>query len=214
MKNRISKLVTLSILFFSLLVSYAQEPEAKTPESSGPSPAMQRRAELEAHYREQFEAQVALPDEEAPLDELNRRKAVLELQQQQLQLEQEKSKKWLPVIMPFAAFFFVLAILGIIFGYERKKDQNRHETIRIYLEKGIEVPAELLIDEDHPHAKQSTSDLRKGIIWSVVGIGISITALIILGSDRGAAIGLIPICIGIGYLVAAKLDPKPARGEE
>lgn len=214
MKNRISKLVTLSILFFSFLVSYAQEPEAETPESSGPSPAMQRRAELEAHYREQFEAQVALPDEEAPLDELNRRKAVLELQQQQLQLEQEKSKKWLPVIMPFAAFFFVLAILGIIFGYERKKDQNRHETIRIYLEKGIEVPAELLIDEDHPHAKQSTSDLRKGIIWSVVGIGISITALIILGSDRGAAIGLIPICIGIGYLVAAKLDPKPARGEE
>lgn len=157
------------------------------------------------------------------MEEIERRKALLEIRKQELALEKEEqgSGGWLfrffphgmglQMIMPFAAFLFVLGILSIIFGYERKKDQNRHETIRVYLEKGMEVPPELLIDEDHPHAKKAISDYRKGIIWTVVGIGISITALIILGSDRGAALGLIPVCIGVGYLLAAKLDPKTSK---
>ena len=157
-------------------------------------------------------AAVEQASEELPAyDEIHRRKALAEARKLEIANIEDERGMWLAFVMPFAAFLFVLGILGIIFGYERKKDRNRHETIRAYLEKGIEVPTELLIDEDHPHAKNSTSDLRKGIIWTVVGIGVSITVLIISGSDRGIALGLIPICIGIGYLVVAKLDPKPRK---
>ena len=163
----------------------------------------------------QMVEQASGADEDLPsMEEINRRKAYAELRRLEIQNEEDERGMWLAYVMPFAAFIFVLSLLWIIFSYDRKKDRNRHETIRAYLEKGMEVPTELLIDEDHPHAKRATSDLRKGIIWTVVGIGISITALIILGSDRGAALGLIPVCIGIGYLVAAKLDPKPVQEEK
>ena len=154
------------------------------------------------------------------MDEIERRKAFLELRKQEIALEKEERGKgaWLgrifppgmglQMVMPFAAFVFVLAILSIIFGYERKKDRNRHETIRAYLERGIEVPIELLIDEDHPHAKKPTSDIRKGVIWLCVGIGISLAVFILNVSLRSAAIGLIPVFIGIGYIVAARLDTQ------
>lgn len=142
------------------------------------------------------------------IEEIERRRANLELQRQQIKLDEEKNEMWLPRVMPFSAFIFVLLLLSIIFGYEWKKDKNRNETIRRYLEKGIEVPRQLLVDKDNPGSWKPVSDVRKGLIWFSVGLGVSLTLFIISESARGAAIGIIPLFIGIGYLVAAKLDPK------
>ncbi len=192
MKNCLHLITIVLSLVISVPSAIAQE------EKPAESPTVEQAAHTES-----------LPS----MEEINKRKAYAELRKMEIAIAEDEGGMWLAFVMPFAAFIFVLALLSIIFGHEKKKDRNRHETIRVYLEKGMEVPPELLIDEDHPHAKKSISDLRKGIIWTVVGIGISITALIIMGSNRGAALGLIPVCIGVGYLLAAKLDPKPSTDQ-
>jgi energy-coupling factor transporter transmembrane protein EcfT len=128
----------------------------------------------------------------------------------------------LPLLIPFAGMAFSLLALLVIFGWLRKVDQHRHETIRKYLENGKEVPEEFLVGQDKPKNWQPVSDIRKGLIWCSVGLGISLTLFILTGSSmynfsgagRTSAIGIIPLFIGIGYLIAAKLDPKRSNEEE
>lgn len=161
------------------------------------------------------EQSVMSENEDLPsMEEIDRRRALAELRRLEIQNSEDDGGMVLAFVMPFAAFIFVLTLMWIIFSYERKKDHNRHETIRVYLEKGLEVPPQLLIDKDNPQTWRATSDLRKGIIWTVIGVGISVTVLILVGSDRGAVLGLIPVCIGIGYFIAAKLDPRPTQKPE
>ena len=147
------------------------------------------------------------------MEEITKRKAFAQLRKMEIANEEDERGMWLAYVMPFAAFGFVLTLLSIIFGFERKKDRNRHDTIRVYLEKGLEVPPELLVDKDNPKTWKPTSDIRKGVIWFTVGLGISLTVFIFAMSSRGAALGLIPMFIGIAYFIAAKLDPKPSQQE-
>ena len=158
---------------------------------------------LNAHAQEE-----EVPPTDPVLLEIEREKARVEL-------KEEKNKLWIVWIMPFAGMGFTLALLSIIFGYSRKADQNRHETIRRYLEKGEVVPERLLIDPDNPRAGKPISDRRKGVIWTSIGLGIG--AFLVISSDgslKAGAFGLIPLFIGIGYFVAARLDPQPVDKDQ
>ncbi|MDA0347441.1 MAG: DUF6249 domain-containing protein [Verrucomicrobia bacterium] len=127
----------------------------------------------------------------------------------------------IPLFIPFAGMAFSLVALLVIFGWLRIVDKNRHATIQKYLELGKEVPEELLADRGKPKNWQPVSDIRKGLIWCSVGLGISLTLFILTGSSiynfsgagRSSAIGIIPLFIGIGYLIAAKLDAKGSNEE-
>ena len=83
----------------------------------------------------------------------------------------------------------------------------RQRTIRMMVEKGQPVPAELLA----PHARtvRQRSDVRRGVIWTMIGLG----AMIFFGAvnewEGGVwSIGLIPFLIGLGYLMVWKLEGK------
>lgn len=139
----------------------------------------------------------------------------IERERARVELQDEKNKLWVVWIMPFAGMGFTLAILTIIFGYSKKADQNRHETIRRYLEKGEEVPERLLIDPDNPRAGKPVSDKRKGVIWIAIGLGLGSFLLVSSGgSMKSAAISLLPLFIGLGYFVAARYDPQKTDGDE
>ena len=130
-------------------------------------------------------------------------------------LKKEKLGLWLAWIMPFTGMGFTLAILAIIFGYSRKADQNRHDTIRMFLEKGIEVPERLLIDPENPTPGKRMSDVRKGVIWTVIGLGLAGVFFIGSGGNwRACSMGLLPLLIGVGYFIVGRLDPKPTTSDE
>ncbi len=117
----------------------------------------------------------------------------------------------MPLVMPFAGMGFTLLVLWIIFGHSRRVDQNRHETIWRYLERGEEVPVQLLIDPDNPATwRKPVTDRRKGILWCAVGLGLGVM-LVIWGDGnlRKGALAVVPLCIGLGYLIAARLEPAP-----
>jgi hypothetical protein len=142
--------------------------------------------------------------------------ALLEMEREraEVELKKEKNQLFLARVMPFVGMGFTLAILAIIFGYGRRTDQNRHETIRRYLEKGKPVPSQLLIDPDTPATwRKPVSDRRKGILWVAVGLGVGLALIVMGGGEwRKGAVAIIPLCIGMGYLVAATLEPREPEG--
>jgi hypothetical protein len=112
------------------------------------------------------------------------------------------------IIVP-VAFFVCVAIIGALFlvGYSRYTAQ-RHETLRAMVEKGMQIPPELL-----GHAKRPPSparDRRRGILLICAGIGIGLF-LILADGEEGASMGLVPILIGVGYLIVAKLEGRKER---
>jgi hypothetical protein len=107
-------------------------------------------------------------------------------------------------IMPIILFTFILIILFIPFFFNYKKTKGRQLIINNLIEKGQEIPKELLM----PQVKTSRSDLHKGIVLIGFGLSISIVLLSIKIpiNIHLWTLGLIPLFIGIGYLVSFKLE--------
>jgi Domain of unknown function (DUF6249) len=83
----------------------------------------------------------------------------------------------------------------------------RQRTIRMMVEKGQPVPAELLAPEIR--AVRRRSDVRRGVIWTMVGLGAMIFFGAVNDWEGGAwSLGLIPFLIGLGYLIVWKLEAK------
>lgn len=117
-------------------------------------------------------------------------------------------------LVPFVGMGTAVAIVWIVFGFVRQCDKMRHDTIKQYLDKGLEVPWELLVDSGNPQTWKPGSDLRKGFVWLAIGLGLGLTACILSGNPRSLALGLIFDFIGIGYLIAWKIAPKASENHE
>ena len=96
-------------------------------------------------------------------------------------------------------------IVGVIMFFSYIKARSLHKTVRMMVEKGQPVP-EALFAAPHTPAKQR-SDMRRGVILIMVGIGIMILFGAIDDWDGGAwALGIIPFLIGAGYLAVWVLE--------
>jgi hypothetical protein len=83
----------------------------------------------------------------------------------------------------------------------------RQRTIRVMVEKGQPVPAELLAPATR--AVRQRSDVRRGVVWTMIGIGLIVWLGAINDWEGGAwSFGLIPFLIGVGYLMVWKLEGK------
>jgi hypothetical protein len=104
----------------------------------------------------------------------------------------------------FGAPVLIVIMIGI---FAIAMSRMRQRTIRMMVEKGQPVPAELLAP--HTRAVRQRSDARRGVIWTMIGLG----AMVFFGAvnewEGGVwSIGLIPFLIGLGYLMVWKLEGK------
>jgi uncharacterized membrane protein len=90
------------------------------------------------------------------------------------------------------------------FGFS--KNRMMHRTVRMMVEKGQPVPEALL---NPPPAQRQRSDMRRGVVLVMVGVGLMIFLAAVNDWEGGAwSIGLIPFLIGAGYLLVWKLEGK------
>jgi uncharacterized protein DUF6249 len=102
----------------------------------------------------------------------------------------------------------VLVVCVIMF-FSYWKSRSLHRTVRLMVEKGQPVP-EALFALPHSPAR-IRSDMRRGVILVMVGIGLMVFFGAASDWDGGAwAIGLIPFLIGCGYLLVWKLEGNKA----
>jgi Domain of unknown function (DUF6249) len=102
----------------------------------------------------------------------------------------------------FGAPVLIVALI-MYFGFSRNR--ALHRTIRMMAEKGQPIPPALLAPPT-PAIRQR-SDMRRGIVLVVVGVGLMICFGAWSDWEGGSwAIGVIPFVIGLGYLLVWKLE--------
>ena len=102
----------------------------------------------------------------------------------------------------FGAPVLIVALI-MYFGFS--KSRATHRTIRMLAEKGQPIPAGLLAPPT-PAVRQR-SDMRRGVVWTMVGLGIILFLGAVNDWEGGAwSLGLIPFLIGAGYLIVWKLE--------
>jgi Domain of unknown function (DUF6249) len=99
----------------------------------------------------------------------------------------------------------VLVVAAVMF-FSYLKSRSLHRTVRTMVEKGQEVPAALFAP---PPVIRARSDLRRGVVLLMVGLGLMIFFGAVNDWEGGAwSLGVIPFVIGLGYLLVWKLEGR------
>jgi len=102
----------------------------------------------------------------------------------------------------FVSWSFFLILISIPFYFNHKKIKERNLIINNLIEKGREIPKELIVHSSVP----GRSDFHKGVILIALGISVVIVLLSLKIANNYWTVGLIPMLIGIAYLISFKFD--------
>ncbi len=138
------------------------------------------------------------------------------MQKEQLEFESHNSIDWeemiiAPLIVGMV-FITPVFIVGCLVYFSYREKQLVHASIAKMVEKGVEIPPHLLIQEKKQKESNPNTDLKKALILLSVGVSVSLFFFYIPDArEEGAwSLGLIPFFIGLAYLSFWKLD-KPRR---
>jgi Domain of unknown function (DUF6249) len=112
------------------------------------------------------------------------------------------------VAIVFLSIFGAPVLIVILIGmFALSISRRRQRTIRMLVEKGQPIPAELLAPA--ARAVRRRSDVRRGVVWAMVGLGMMIFFGAVNDWEGGVwSLGIIPFLIGVGYLLVWKLEGK------
>ena len=138
---------------------------------------------------------------------LQLKKGEQEVQKQQIENEGRNDMPFngfelvLICILPFV---FVIIIIAVQVKAKKEEAKRRYDLYTKSLEMGQSVPDHFF---DEPKKSNPVSDLKKGILWLVVGIAILIS-FVVMQHTKGLIVGIVPTFVGIGYLLVHYLE-KP-----
>ena len=123
------------------------------------------------------------------------------------ELEHEKEIKAMkqedpPVPILIVVFGSFVLLMAIPYYFGMRKTKSMHALINSLIEKGHDIPRELIFP-----AKRKTSfrnDFQKGIILITLGLSISLVLLFVKVQDNYWTIGLIPVFVGVGFMISHK----------
>jgi hypothetical protein len=101
---------------------------------------------------------------------------------------------------------FITAIL-IVFFVVRNKRMKEQRMFQLY-EKALEAGKDLPESFFRRPEEEPKSHFLKGSIWIGTGLGVSIGALYLMGEHSPWGFGLIPLFIGIAYLISYYVEKK------
>jgi len=111
---------------------------------------------------------------------------------------------WVMQAVPIAFFATILLVVVATLAFRQRRNAEVHETLRLMVEKGAEIPPELLTRPQLQHG-----DLRRGLVLVAAGSSLAIMIGLINGFEDGSwAIGLVPTFIGVGYLIVWRYSQR------
>jgi hypothetical protein len=202
-----NRLIIVYICSIALATSlFAQAPTA-SPLASTPAPTTaisptstpQSKIEQSIRKKQKKHFGFTIDDHDTDLDRLDR-------------LDHGKSGDIPEFVIPIVAITLLtvfgapVLIVGLIMYFSFSRSRALHRTVRMMVEKGQPVPEALLTP---PPAQRQRSDLRRGVVLTMVGFGLMVFLGAVSDWEGGAwTLGLIPFLIGAGYLLVWKLDTK------
>ena len=122
----------------------------------------------------------------------------------------DEDDAWIALPIVFIVFLTIfgtpVAIVAVILYFSFSRSRAMHKTVRMMVEKGQPVPEALL---NPPPVVRQRSDLRRGVTWTLIGIGMMVFFGACNDWEGGAwSLGVIPFLIGVGYLIFWKFDTR------
>ena len=110
-----------------------------------------------------------------------------------------------PLFGIVAFFGTPIAITMLYFRYLNLREQRLADTLQSIINSNQEIPVELLdrmmgASKDDPHYS-----VRRGLMMTSLGIGVGLFGWVGTNSLSVVGIGLLIVCIGLGYLVFARV---------
>jgi hypothetical protein len=127
---------------------------------------------------------------------------------------------FIPIFAIFAVFGSITAIVVGPTYFKSREKREMQATVRHAMDKGQALPAELIdaMTQDVASKLPSrTRDLRRGVIWLAIGVGLAAFGLVSEfggdawngGVDTGLlGIACIPATIGLAYIVLSFFNPN------
>ena len=113
------------------------------------------------------------------------------------------------ILIPLAPFIMVVAIIAIPAWLKSRDRREMQATLRSAIEKGQPLPPEIIEAMSKDSVKPPATahrDMRVGVIWLAVGLGIAVFGWLIGYEDMDATypimgIAAIPGLIGLAFIV-------------
>lgn len=118
------------------------------------------------------------------------------------------AEEFIPIVM-FAGLTIVFVAL-FWFRYRARRDMQ--ETFRTALDRGQELTPEIIDRLGHPKASKD-KDLRLGVIWLALAVGLVLCGLAVPDPSGHALHGILagaafPFSIGIAYLILYRFTER------
>ena len=113
--------------------------------------------------------------------------------------------------VPIAMFASMTIIFCVLFWFRYRTKEGMQQTFRAALDKGQELTPEVIDRLGHPKPAKD-KDLRLGIIWIAVAIGLTAFGFGIPDEDDVArifmGIAAFPLVLGIAYLILHRFSGR------
>jgi len=112
------------------------------------------------------------------------------------------NEEWIPIVM-FAA---IALIFFLVLYFKHRGSAEMQQTIRLALERGTELTPEIINRLGAPAEPSRNKDLRAGLIWMGLALGLALCGLAVATFSIEALYGCLagaafPFAIGLAYLV-------------
>jgi len=112
------------------------------------------------------------------------------------------NEEWIPIAM-FAA---IALIFFLVLYFKHRGSAEMQQTIRLALERGTELTPEIINRLGAPAEPSRNKDLRAGLIWMGLALGLALCGLAVATFSIEALYGCLagasfPFAIGLAYLI-------------
>jgi hypothetical protein len=122
------------------------------------------------------------------------------------------------ILVPIVLFIVIGAICIAPVWLKSRERVEMQSTLRAAIDKGQPVPPEVIeaLTRNVKVAPTSLSDVRTGVIWLAVGIGLAGFSYFVDFGDNdlhspGVGIACIPAVIGLAFIVLSFFNPNKAK---
>lgn len=110
-------------------------------------------------------------------------------------------------LVPIVLFLVIALTYCVKYYFAHRTRQDVQSTVRVALERGDPLTAELLDRLVQAPAPKRT-DLRRGVVGICLGIGLGVFGLVLGEPDAVRpmlAVGMVPLLLGLAYIVLWRL---------
>lgn len=115
-------------------------------------------------------------------------------------------------LIPIVMFLGLTIVFCTLFWFRYRARREMQETFRMALDKGHELTPEIIDRLGHPKASKD-KDLRLGVIWLALAVGLVLCGVAVPDDSGDALRGILagaafPFAIGIAYVILYRFTER------